>query len=75
MAKDKLVDLTQETPQFEYPCVIKALDQGSSVGVVIAKDKVTFDQGIEQLRVYGTVMIEEYLEGSECTVPVLDNIA
>lgn len=75
VAQDKLVDLTQETPSFEYPCVIKALDQGSSVGVVIAKDKTTFDQGIQQLQPYGIVMIEEFLEGSECTVPVLDNIA
>lgn len=74
VAKDKLVDLTKENPHFEYPCVIKALDQGSSVGVIIAKDQISFDKGIEQLKVYGTVMIEEYLEGSECTVPVLDNI-
>lgn len=74
VAQDKLVDLTQETPVFEYPCVIKALDQGSSVGVVIAKDNASFVQGLEQLKIYGTVMIEEYLEGSECTVPVLDNI-
>lgn len=74
MAQDKLVNLTQKTPVFEYPCVIKALDQGSSVGVVIAKDKTSFDKGIEQLKIYGTVMIEEFLEGSECTVPVLDNL-
>ncbi len=74
MAQDKLVDLTQETPLFEYPCVIKALDQGSSVGVVIAKDSVSFEKGIEQIKHYGTVMIEEFLEGSECTVPILDNL-
>ena len=74
VAKDTLVDLTKETPHFDYPCVIKALDQGSSVGVVIAKDSISFDQGIEQLKSYGIVMIEEFLEGSECTVPVLDNI-
>jgi D-alanine-D-alanine ligase-like ATP-grasp enzyme len=74
VAQDKLVNLQKEKPLFEYPCVIKALDQGSSVGVIIAKDSVSFDQGIEQLKIYGTIMIEEFLEGSECTVPILDNI-
>lgn len=74
MAQDKLVDLTKETPHFEYPCVIKALDQGSSVGVVICKTAERFNEALLQLKIYGTVMIEEYLEGSECTVPVLDNI-
>ncbi len=74
VAQDKLVNLTQESPVFEYPCVIKALNQGSSVGVVICKTSEKFAEGIEQLKTYGTVMIEEFLEGSECTVPVLDNL-
>lgn len=74
IAKDKLIDLKKENPNFDYPCVIKALNEGSSVGVVIAKDIISFTKWIEKLKIYGTVMIEEYLEGSECTVPILDNI-
>lgn len=74
MAQDKLVNLDKETPVFEYPCAIKALDQGSSVGVVICKTPEAFTNWLIQLKPYDTVMIEEFLEGSECTVPVLDNI-
>lgn len=74
IAKDRLVNLDQETPLFEYPCVIKALNQWSSIGVIIAKDQDTFADWLTQLKSYGTVMIEEFLEWSECTVPILDNI-
>lgn len=74
VAHDKLVDLTKETPLFEYPCCIKALNQGSSVGVVICKTADKFVQGIKQLQQYGMVMIEELLVGSECTVSILDNM-
>jgi D-alanine-D-alanine ligase len=73
VASDKLVDLTSHVPVYEGPCVVKALDQGSSVGVWICKDGPNFHNTLLEAKKYGRVMIEEFLEGREITVPVLDN--
>lgn len=71
VAHDRLVDVTVSTPVWTWPCVIKALDQWSSIGVVTCRDAVSFVQGIADMTQYGTVMIEELLEWSECTVSII----
>jgi D-alanine-D-alanine ligase len=72
VAHDKLINLSTKIPIFEGPCVIKALDQGSSVGVWICKDAKSFHEALHEAKIYSTVMIEEFLEGQECTVAVID---
>lgn len=72
VANDRLADLSKWSPTYNWPCVIKALCEWSSVGVWICKDKQKFDQSIIEATTYGTVLIEEFLEGIECTASVLE---
>lgn len=53
---------------------MKALDQGSSVGVLICKSETDFHNALIQLKEYQLVMIEEYLSGKEITVSIMDDL-
>lgn len=56
-----------------YPVVIKPNDNGSSVGVRIARDKDEVVQALEEaFRVSRHVLIQPLLEGKEITCAVLD---
>ncbi len=58
---------------FPQPSVIKPLDGGSSVGVVIARDYHTFLNGILDAFAHGDqVLVEEYIPGVEATVGVVE---
>lgn len=57
-----------------WPCVIKALTEGSSVGVWICRNQDQFDNAIQQAQVYNEVLIEEFLEGREVTVAIIDSL-
>lgn len=72
VARDKLVDLRHEIPVYEWPCVIKALHEWSSVGVWICKSEEKFNQSVADAKVYGMVLIEEFLEWVECTASILE---
>ncbi|HUT56338.1 MAG TPA: D-alanine--D-alanine ligase [Phycisphaerae bacterium] len=58
------------------PVVVKPVDGGSSLDVVIARDDRTCEQAMaEQLGRYGRVLVERYVQGRELTVGVLgDNV-
>lgn len=73
VANDSLIDLTSHIPVYTWPCVIKALDQGSSVGVRICTDAQQFHTALTQAKPYRTIMIESYLTGREVTVAVIDD--
>ncbi len=54
------------------PLVIKPINQGSSLDVVVAADAKQRDQAIEQLiQKYGRCMAERFLPGREFTVAIL----
>lgn len=54
--------------------VVKAPSEGSSIGVVISNGKTDIAQAIDEVFQYDDViLIEEYLEGIELTVPVMGN--
>ena len=56
-----------------FPCVIKAVSQGSSKGIAICQSILTFRQDMEQvLGVEDYVMVEAYVKGTEVTCAVLD---
>lgn len=56
-----------------FPCVIKAVSQGSSKGVVICQSILTFRQDMETvLDVEDYVMVEAFVKGTEVTCAVLD---
>lgn len=54
------------------PLVVKPNTQGSSVGVSICKDKKEFEKGLKEAFKYDeTVIVEEYIKGTEITGGVL----
>lgn len=64
-------ELLTEAP---LPCVIKPVDGGSSVDVVIARDEATRSDAVEKLLAAdGRVMVEAFIPGREMTVGVLSD--
>ena len=54
--------------------VIKPNDQGSAIGLTIAKDDATYNEGI--LKVFelsDLIIVEDYIKGTEITVSVIGN--
>ena len=60
--------------KFGYPCVIKPNDQGSTVGMTIAKNDDELKNAIElALSFSDLALIEEYIPGREMTVAILNH--
>jgi D-alanine-D-alanine ligase len=58
------------------PVVIKPIDGGSSLDVVIARDEPERDRALKDLLAkYGRVLVERFIAGREMTVGVLENRA
>lgn len=69
----RVVELFQSFPQ---PAIIKPVSGGSSVGITIAKDFRSFEQGIEEaFRRSGGAILEEYVRGQEASCAVVGNSA
>lgn len=63
-------------PGLGFPVVVKPNSEGSALGVTIVKDRAGFGPAVEAARAYDhKVLVEEYIEGSEITVGVLDGRA
>lgn len=68
---DEAKALVEKIP---LPVVVKPIDGGSSVDVVIAHDESTRATAVEdQLDTYGRCMIEKFVIGRELTVGILGN--
>jgi len=60
----------------EFPCVVKPARAGSSVGVSLVKSRSEFEKALSEAFSYDSkVLIEEYLEGKELTVGVVNGRA
>ncbi|MAF59781.1 MAG: D-alanine--D-alanine ligase [Candidatus Pacebacteria bacterium] len=72
---DNLVkELSEIFRTFPQPCVIKPLDRGSSVGVIISRTHADLVDGVHKsLEHSSKVLIEEYISGREATCGVLEN--
>lgn len=58
---------------FTKPVVVKPLAGGSSIGITIVNDKNELDKALQDaFRYCDKVLIEDYIEGRELTVPVID---
>jgi D-alanine-D-alanine ligase len=58
----------------EYPVVVKPNQEGSTIGLTIAKNEEELHVGIkEALRFDNTALIEEFIQGREVTVAVMGN--
>ena len=62
--------------RFGFPCIIKANDQGSTVGLKFVKDESEVEEGIVIAQRYSSkALIEKYIPGRELTVAILINEA
>lgn len=80
VVEKKNIDLTKIKKsideKFGYPCVIKPDDEGSTVGLTICHDPDEVDLGLKVSFKYSErTLIEEFIEGRELTVAVLDKDA
>ena len=60
----------------KFPIVIKPINEGSSLGVYICKDKTKFERNYNKLKnEYDPIIVEEYIPGKEIQVAVMGNKA
>ncbi len=60
----------------EFPCVIKPARTGSTVGIGIAKNENEFKEKVKEAFKYDSkILIEEFIEGRELTVGVINGKA
>jgi D-alanine-D-alanine ligase len=58
--------------EFGLPVVVKAVAQGSSIGVTIAENDIELSAAIEIAKKYdNNILIEQYIKGRELTVAVM----
>lgn len=66
----------QESERVPYPCIVKACCGGSSVGVYIAHNDEEYEKAKkEAFRYDKEVIVEQYIEGREFSVGVMDGKA
>jgi len=62
--------------KIKFPIVIKPVNEGSSLGVYICKNKIQFHKKFNELKKeYDRIMVEEYIPGKEIQVAVMGNKA
>lgn len=70
----QVVKSEKEKLEFQFPVVVKPLNQGSSVGVAICENQADYTFGIKSALEYSReVLIEPYLKQKEITVAVLED--
>lgn len=70
------INYNEFAEKFGNPIVIKPNDEGSTVGLTIAKNKEEFYRGLETAFNYSEkVLLEKYIKGRELTVTVIDGKA
>ena len=68
-----MADLDMVHGTFGYPCVVKPVQGGSSVGVAMVQDAEALESACETaLRFDDRVQVERYIDGIEMTVAILD---
>ena len=58
----------------KFPLAIKPINQGSSIGIHKANTVYDVVKIYKNIRQYGKIMAEEWIEGEEFTVSIVDNI-
>lgn len=77
MARDAIVRRDRPIPDdLPVPGVTKPSIGGSTIGMSMCRTREELERGIaEALRLHDEVLVEEWLEGDEITVAVLDGVA
>ena len=61
---------------FSYPFVVKPSSEGSSIGVSIVENRKEYFKALEKnQKISDDNIIEQYIDGDEYTVAILDNLA
>lgn len=69
-------NMTELALTTKLPCVVKPLDSGSSIGVSIAHTAEELDHALkEAIQLGGRTVIEEYIQGREIQVGILEDKA
>lgn len=74
----KAADIDRERIEREvgWPCVVKPVDQGSTIGLTVVKEPDQLTGAVETAAMVGNqIMAESYLPGKELSVPVLGDRA
>ena len=62
--------------KIKFPLVIKPVNEGSSLGVYICKNKLQFKKNLKKLnKKYDKILVEEYIPGKEIQAAVMGNKA
>ncbi len=70
------MDLVDTHGDFGFPCVVKPIREGSSVGVTICHDEAQLAVAVERaLRFDDELLVERFIAGKEVSVAILDNRA
>ena len=71
--KKKLVLKITDNKRIKFPVVVKPINEGSSLGVVICKNKRKLFRSIQSLfKNYEELIIEEYIGGQEVQVAIIN---
>lgn len=73
---DKYIAENGSEEDIVFPCIVKATNGGSSVGVSIANERSEFDAACDEAFKYDTqAVVEQYIKGREFAVSVIDGEA
>jgi len=62
--------------KIKFPIVIKPVNEGSSLGVYICKNKIQFNKNLKKLKKkYNKILVEEYIPGQEIQAAVMGSKA
>ena len=63
-----------KSKKIKFPIVIKPINEGSSLGVYICKNKIEFSKNYSKLKKsYDRILVEEYIPGKEIQAAVMGN--
>tara|TARA_Y100000590_G_scaffold364362_1_gene422723 strand:+ start:74 stop:994 length:921 start_codon:yes stop_codon:yes gene_type:complete len=73
---EKSLNKKMKNKKIKFPIVIKPIDEGSSIGVYICRNKIEFRKNYSRLKtIYNKILIEQYIPGKEIQVAVMGNKA
>ncbi len=71
--KISLIDKKLKLKRIIYPVIVKPINEGSSLGVELCKNKKKLTNSIKKLvKKYGRAMIEQYIPGQEIQVAIIN---
>lgn len=74
MILETIEQMEEVQEKIGFPCVMKLVNNGSSIGVKIVADETKFREAWQELKKYDDqVMVEKFIKGREITVGVVGN--